>query len=714
MDIDIYKPCPCNSGKKIKFCCAKDIVADLNQILSKSAAKQSTAAIDLIDNVVERVGQRDCLSIIKTHILLSNDEIEKADQANIAFLKTSPKHPIGLQHRALVKVGQHKVEEAVMQLQKAMNAIPGNEIPVSFANAFRTIGAGLMAVGHLLAARAHFHYALMLREDDERTQQMLIQTYRMPDVSLLLKHDVRLDQPPKEEGPPWRKHFVNAIKALDRGQFLFALKILQKADSETPDVPELKRGIAILTTNLAIESEMGTAWRAYAQTPGLDHWDAAEAEAFAQMLGEEDVCDNFDIVSVTFELSDMTRASEAAIASPRFIARDVPPTDDEAMGPPPRFLFVLLDRDELKTAESMTVDTVPNAVAEILMYGKQTDREARIDVLLAKDSDFDSTIATIKETFAEEISGEPVEELAGATNALAEAMSWNWHLPKDTTNEVYEELNNQMRDKVILKNCPEVTFSIFGGKTLREASKMEEYRVAVDALLIQLEQSSDQMVNGDSSTVALRKELGLADPEMIDPTTLGNRLVSPIKQRYLIIEKLTDEQLLGLQSEAMTIGNMPVLKLVLPEILSRPSTEQLLPHDLCHSVLAQLAEDEETCFEHLKQARKVAVANNRPVGVYLVQELEMSMLRGRTDALPMLLKEIETKHLQEPNVEYQLVRVLQRFGLIGQDGRMVGGPPPGPEATPPAGGVWTGEGPEPVSADAESTPSESKLWIPGQ
>ena len=144
MDIDIYKPCPCNSGKKIKFCCAKDIVADLNQILSKSAAKQSTAAIDLIDNVVERVGQRDCLSIIKTHILLSNDEIEKADQANIAFLKTSPKHPIGLQHRALVKVGQHKVEEAVMQLQKAMNAIPGNEIPVSFANAFRTIGAGLM------------------------------------------------------------------------------------------------------------------------------------------------------------------------------------------------------------------------------------------------------------------------------------------------------------------------------------------------------------------------------------------------------------------------------------------------------------------------------------------------------------------------------------------------------------------------------------------
>ena len=714
MDIDIYKPCPCNSGKKIKFCCAKDIVADLNQILSKSSAKQSAAAIDLIDNVVERVGQRDCLSIIKTHILLTNDEIEKADETNTLFLKANPKHPIGLQHRALVRVGQYKIEEAVMQLQKAMNAIPGNEIPVSFANAFRTVGAGLLSVGHLLAARAHFNYALMLREDDERTQQMLIQTYRMPEVSLLLKHDVRLDQPPKEEGPAWRKHFVNAIKALDRGQFLFGLKILQKADEESPGVPELKRGMAVLTTNLAIESEIGPAWRTYAQTPGLDHWEAAEAEALAQMLGDEEICENFDLVAVTYELSDMARASEAAIASPRFISRDVPPPVEETTAPPPRFLFVVLDRDELKTAENIAIDTIPNAIAEILMYGKQTDREARIEILLPKDAEFDSTIAMIKETFAQEITGEPVENLAGATNVLAEAMSWNWHLPKDITQEVYEDLNNQMRDKVILENCPEVPFFIFDGKTLREASKLDEYRVAVDALLIQLEQSSDQLINGDSSTVALRKELGLPEPEKIDPTTLGDRLVSPVKQKYLIIEKLTDEQLLGLQSEAMTIGNMPVLKLVLPEILSRPSTEEMIPHDLCYSVLAQLAEDEESCFENLRMARKIAAANDRPVGVYLVQELEMSMLRGRTDALPQLLKEIETKHMHEPNVEYQLVRVLQRFGLIGPDGRMAGGPPAGQSAPPPAGGVWTGEGPEPEPAEGEPAPSESKLWIPGQ
>ena len=48
MDIDIYKACPCQSGKKIKFCCSKDILPDLNQVLTLHHGKQSTAAIDMI------------------------------------------------------------------------------------------------------------------------------------------------------------------------------------------------------------------------------------------------------------------------------------------------------------------------------------------------------------------------------------------------------------------------------------------------------------------------------------------------------------------------------------------------------------------------------------------------------------------------------------------------------------------------------------------
>ena len=56
---------PACPEKKIKFCCGKDIIADLNQILSKNQSGQGSAAIKQIDQVVEKSGERDCLTTIK-------------------------------------------------------------------------------------------------------------------------------------------------------------------------------------------------------------------------------------------------------------------------------------------------------------------------------------------------------------------------------------------------------------------------------------------------------------------------------------------------------------------------------------------------------------------------------------------------------------------------------------------------------------------------
>lgn len=711
MDIDIYQPCPCNSGKKIKFCCAKDITADLNQILSKSAAKQSAAAIDLIDRVVEREGQRDCLSIIKTHILLSSDDIDRAKETNDEFLAAAPKHPIGLQHRALIQVGAGEIESAVKYLQKAMNAISGNEIPISFASAFRTVGVGLLQAGHLLAARAHFNYSLMLKENDEQAQRLLIQTYQLPEISMLLKHDIRLDPIPEDESLPWRKHYANVLRALDRGQYLFALKILKQADSETPDVAEVKRGIAVLTTDLALEDEIASAWRAYSQLPEISRWDAVEAEALAQMLGREEISGRTRLLSFEFELAELDRANEAAIASSRMIAHDTSGMQAGENGPPPRFAYALLDKEEVKVSADLTMDNVPNAIGDLLFYGKQTDRSARIELVVSENQK-ELALEIVKETFANELSEEPKVSEVGEYSLLEQALTWNWHLPKDIDREQYDSLNGQMREHVILERWSELPFTLFDGKSPMEASQDESNSIALEALMIQFESSADQQADDNGLIDRLREKLGLPAPEQIDLESLGERLVSPVRQKYLDVTGLADQQLVALQSEAMTIGNMPVLKRVIPEVLGRPSTAELIPHDLCHSVMAQLVDGEDEGLEHIQMARQIAKANDRPFGVYLVQELELAILGGKRDKVPVLLREIETNHLHEPNVEYQLVRLLQKFGLISPDGRMPAAPQDREPAPAQAGGLWT------PGADAEPTsqpePSESKLWIPGQ
>lgn len=713
MDIDIYQPCPCNSGKKIKFCCAKDITADLNQILSKSAAKQSAAAIDLINRVVERVGQRDCLSIIKTHILLSNDEIDKAEQTNTEFLAEAPKHPVGLQHRALILIGKGEVESAVKCLQKAMNAISGNEIPISFSNAFRTIGVGLLQAGYLLAARAHFNYSLMLKDNDEQAQRMLIQTYQLPDVSMLLKHDIRLDPVPEDESLPWRKHYVNVVRAMDRGQFLFALKILKQADTETPGVPEIKRGIAVLTTDLAIEDEIASSWREYSQLPGISRWDAVEAEALAQMLGREDISGNENFVALEFELNELDRVNEAAIACSQMIAHDTSGMQHADGGPPPRFAYAVLDKEEVKESASLTFENVPNAIGDLLLYGKQTDRAARLE-LVASESNVDAALELIQSTFESELKGEPERKVVGEFSVLEQALTWNWHLPQDIEREQYEAMNLEMKEHVILERWTNLPFKLFDGKSPLEASQDESNSIVLEALMVQFESSADQQAAENDLIDRLREKLNLPQPEQIDIESLGERLVSPVRQKYLDVTGLSDEQLIALQSEAMTIGNMPVLKRVIPEVLGRPSTEEKIPHDLCHSVMAQLVDDQETGFEHVVMARQIAKANDRPFGVYLVQELELAILAGKRDKVPVLLREIETNHMHEPNVEYQLVRLLQKFGLIQPDGRMPspGGPTEAEPSGADAGGLWTpGDEPAPAS---EPEQSESKLWIPGQ
>ena len=77
MDIDIYQQCPCHAEKKIKSCCGKEIVGDLNSVLAKNSAGQPAAALDLLDRTIKKTGPKDCLLTIQTHILISNGEVEK-------------------------------------------------------------------------------------------------------------------------------------------------------------------------------------------------------------------------------------------------------------------------------------------------------------------------------------------------------------------------------------------------------------------------------------------------------------------------------------------------------------------------------------------------------------------------------------------------------------------------------------------------------------
>ena len=201
-------------------------------------------------------------------------------------------------------------------------------------------------------------------------------------------------------------------------------------------------------------------------------------------MGRQEIAANENFVSLEFELNELDRANEAAIASSQLIAHDTSRMQTADGGPPPRFAYAVLDKDEVKEAASLNLDNVPSAIGDLLVYGKQTDRAARIE-LVVSESQEEEALELIKSTFADELAGDPARNVVGEFSILERALTWNWHLPQDIEREQYEAMNREMKDHVVLERWTNLPFILLEGKTPLEASQDESNSIVLEALMIQ-------------------------------------------------------------------------------------------------------------------------------------------------------------------------------------------------------------------------------------
>lgn len=711
MEIDIYQFCPCHSGKKIKFCCGKDIVSDLKQIVAKCQSNQSHSALEQIERVMAKVGQRNCLLALQTHIYFEMGEVDKARESNRLFLETNPDHPIGIQHDAIIKLSDGDVPGAIDRLQDAMDAIKSNEIPNVVANAFRLIGSVLLAGGHLLGGRAHLQFAALLKDGaDDQLNQLVYQSYRIPNAPLILKSDFRLQRPP--EGAEWAGKYENVSRALNRGQFRLGLKILQRIDEHWPDQPEVVRSIAVLGSMLANESEMASSWKRLARLETLPRWQAVEYEAISLLFDQDEPSGTLPIVATKCDIKDLDAAFQLLSSNPRFNAAPDIEEDPFEQGPAPRHAFHVLDRDKVESVEGISVADIPVVVGDLLVYGRQTDRDPRVVFVSAKDERFAAALDLIREQLADTLAGEFDEKEITETSTATHALTWNWRVPPDISMQQHREFVAQQRRTILLEKWPEIEFRCLAGRSPQDASSDSLLKLTVEALVLNLEQSSALELSDDNVISELKELLGIEKQGLLDATTVDLDLVTPLRMRLLDPKTLSDDQITIAFTEATRIANTSVLKNVVPEILERPQLADSIPRDLCFSILAQLTDDDDQSIEYLNLARQEVKQAGGSVGALLVQELDIRLSRGMTEKLPELLQSIQRSHMNEPDVELQLARVLSKYGLISPDGRTVSLPvSPETQAAENESAIWTPESGAPaVSAGSQD---ESKIWVPG-
>ncbi len=213
---------------------------------------------------------------------------------------------------------------------------------------------------------------------DERALSILMRLETTPTVPLLLKDPPVFDEPPADA--PWAGEFREALQLAVRGWWRAAEARWNALSATADSAPAIWKNLAILRGHLADYAGAVAAYRKYA-TLKVPLDDAVEAEALAQLLDRDSAEGTVDSLLVTFSVANMDELETRLAASRQFDRAEIDPRAyAEANEPPPRAVYWLLDRPAVNSAPEIPRNEIPHILGQVLLYGKQTDREARLEL----------------------------------------------------------------------------------------------------------------------------------------------------------------------------------------------------------------------------------------------------------------------------------------------------------------------------------------------
>lgn len=708
MALDPYAFCPCGSGKKLKFCC-RDLAADLEKMERMIEGEQYRACLDHAEKLDKKFPNRAGLMVMRGRLHLYMKEHEEALKLFDAVLEQEPQNTTALAHRSTLKLMMRQIPEAIIDLQLAL-AAGRDPMPGDVFDSLEML-AKMLTAGQLpMAARAHLQLTLASDPEDAEVNNFLQQIDRSLEVPLLLKDDPNLMGCP--EGFSEADDFEEGLWLARVGRWLVAERYFSRLAEATPEVPELWFNLALLRGWLANNDGAVEAFRKYSVLDGVPLEDALEAEAIAQLLAPIAEEDRLPAIRVSHDIEDSQRLLELLLSNKQAWKLPVESPSDGDDGPPPTAVFRLLDRPQLPNAENLSLDTMPNIIGQASLFGKQTDRSARVEVVGIQGETFDAAEALVKKIAGDDL-GDPTEpDVLHAFAAMRGNFDPRWQLPEGTTREAAHALVIEHGTDALMNRWPETATHALEEKTPIEAAKDDRLKIRVLAqLLISELTTAEHTEQFDFNQ--LREKLGLPKMEAIDPSTVELAALPMCRWHRLEVEKLADEELAQLMGTALHLRAARCGRRLALEAINRPSLDDKLNKSAVYGELSRLETDPSHALEYLDRGRELAEAAGQSSAAWDLQELTLRSEIGQPNEVKRLLDHISTEHINEPGVRQAVVQFLTNIGVLGPDGQMR---PQPTEAEPAevaaaeeggeAGKIWT--------PDAEQGPKEkSALWTPG-
>lgn len=722
MTVDQYAICPCGNGKKIKFCKCKDSLPELDRIMTMLDGGQIVPALDRINRVLEEHPDAAWALAIKGRILLSLEEISALAENAERFVRLQPTNPLALTQRAASQIFSDRISEATESILEALSE-SNRQIDPFVIEIISTLAFALANSGRFLSARAFATLAISTEgaESAQTATQVLQALNNDPAVSHLLK--ALPPHRPRPEHAEWAERFDEALGLLRSNRISLAESKFASLARAYPGEPAILSGLlscAVWSGNDQAQADC---------FEKLSHCQQLGLVEQSKMLGMSYLVDtklaklSVSLTSWTADLQDVTQTEIALQAHPLFVQipeqmlRGMVRRENDV---PPRAAFQLLDREMPGDDVELTADVIPESIAFVVLYGKQTDRSARIEIpsLASRFAGVtrETLTAAIGEVGLKEEAVNPVpfmiacEPRPGMVNRRMSRVE-------------IDELIDTFHKARIGQRLAEQALPALGNRSLVETSGDESVRLQREAVMRVLE-NNRPICDEESILEDIRRAAGL---EKLPPIVVRNsdevEEVGNTDLARIDCSGLDAEGLEYLMQRSRLIQVQSALQNVATEVLSREDTPEFVNlKAYAHGLLIQAEQAPVKAIELIGGAKKYFDKVGRDKVQLLLMELAARVRIGDSDGFQNVLRILTTEYRDQEEVMVSVQQILMSLGLINPDGSprtagpQPGGPMPGAAPRPVAqseaasSGLWT---PDSGSAAASAGQGGGKLWVPG-
>ncbi|MDR2762420.1 MAG: hypothetical protein LBB88_07465 [Planctomycetaceae bacterium] len=511
-------------------------------------------------------------------------------------------------------------------------------------------------------------------------ESIIASAYSKTDISFTLRSlNININYP---DNFPAKKEFDLAMEQLSKLRWNEALATLISISKHADVWIQLQKNIAVIQYWMFEIDEACNTLKSLIANPQLDIEDAADAEMLRlefnkNLLGEPD-----SALLAEYQITDVNSVHEKLLSSQ--LAVVIPydlSTFSKLNQVPPKGIFKILTRPAPPEDIELTAENIPYQLAICFLFGKETDKNARIEIASLRKPEQKNLEIILKQILGDLLitnfaKTQTAENYVRSTDQLFPkfVLPPNREINAETQNKLYE----QYYENVFAPQWLNYTFESLGNNTPIEAVKNPSYRARTLGLVNFMEQNIDTIIENWSTTKfanILRQKLGfqLLDtiqvPEENEKEQLNFLNNLPITRWHRIdVKKLSNNVLTNAFMYVAIYNENKCNRIFAEEILNRPITEidsesRLLAYDK----LIKVKNSENKLEESLKlisKAKNEAVLSNSNDAIWYMHEIPIRLVLNQHSYVEDAIKHVITRHGSNEKIMRDFYMLLAQLGLI--------------------------------------------------